>query len=218
MDPFGLLSLEELTEQMRRAGQLWETLLNISGRCLNLAKCSWTVQHWQWTKGRPSLSPMKKSDPPLLTTSGANPEHHIIRQHPDEKEVKGLGVFMNFHGTFAVHAQTMRFKFDGLARRLSKSSMSSILSRVSYNTFFLPAVRYSLPATSMTAAELHRVQSLMTATILNKLGYNRHYPHSVAFAPRHQFGVGLIDLRIEQGLSQAQSLLDYIGTDHKISC
>ena len=217
MDPFGWLSLEELTEQMRGlAGQLWETLLNISGGCLNLAKCSWTVQHWQWIKGRPSLSPMKKSDPPLLMTSGANHEHHIIRQYPNEKEVKGLGVFMNFYGTFAVHAQTMRFKFDGLARRLSKSSMSPILSRVYYNAFYLPDVRYSLSATSMTAAELHRVQSLMTATILNKLGYNRHYPQSVAFAPLHQFGVGLVDLRIEQGLSQAQSLLDYIGTDHKI--
>ena len=47
MDPFGLLPLEELTEQMRRAGQLWETLLNISGGCLSLAKCSWTVQYWQ---------------------------------------------------------------------------------------------------------------------------------------------------------------------------
>ena len=35
-------------------------------------------------------------------------------------------------------------------------------------------------------------------------------------APRHQFGVGLMDLRIEQGFAQLQSLLDYIGTDHKI--
>lgn len=118
---------------------------------------------------------------------------------------------MNFHGTFAVHAQTMRFKFD-----LRKSSMSSILLRVYYNTFYLPAVRYWLPATSMTAVELHCFQSLMTTTILNMLGYKKHYPHLVAFAPRQQFRVGLIDLRIEQGLAQTQLLLDYIGTDHKI--
>jgi hypothetical protein len=216
MDPFGLLSLEELTEKMRQAGQLWETLLNISGGCLNLAKCSWTVQYWQWINGRPSLTPMSKYDPPLLMTSGSNPEQHIIRQLSNDTEVKGLGVFMNFNGTFKTHATHMRFKFDGLARKLQKSSMTPSLSRVYYNTFYLPSVRYSLPATSMTSVDLHKIQSLMTSTILNKLGYNKHYPHSVAFAPRHQFGVGLMDLRIEQGLAQLQSLLDYIGTDHKI--
>ena len=94
--------------------------------------------------------------------------------------------------------------------------MSATLSRVYYNTFYLTAIRYLLPVTSMLAPDLHRIQSLMTATILNKLGYNRRYPHAVAFAPKHVFGVGLTDLRIEQGLAHVQALLDYIGTDHKV--
>ena len=50
MYPTGKLSLPDLVEQMRKAGQLWETLLHISGGALNLAKCSWTVQFWQWKK------------------------------------------------------------------------------------------------------------------------------------------------------------------------
>ena len=119
-------------------------------------------------------------------------------------------------GTFALHAKTMRFKFDSMARQLQKSAMSAAHSRMHYNTFYLPAVRYSLPVTSMTTTELHRVQSLMTAVTLNKLGYNRHFPHAVAFAPATVFGVGLVDLRIEQGLSQVQSLLNYIGTNHNV--
>ena len=122
---------------------------------------------------------------------------------------------MNFHGTFAHHAKTMRFKFDGLARRLQQSAMSPALAQIYYNTFYLPSVLYSLPVTSMTNRESYRVQSLMTASILNKLGYNRHYPHAVAFAPQKVFGCGLLDLRIEQGLCQIQAFLDYVGTDHK---
>ena len=216
MDPLGVLTLDELVEQMRKAGQLWETLLHISGGSLNLAKCSWTVQFWQWIKGRPSLMPLSSNDPALLMTSGTNPETHIIRRHTNEEALKGLGVHMNFHGTFEHHAKTMRFKFDELARRLQRSAMSTTLSQVYYNTFYLPSVRYSLPVTSMTEQELHRSQSLMTATILNKLGYNRHYPHAVAFAPRKVFGCGLVDLRIEQGLCQIQAFLDYVGTDHKV--
>jgi hypothetical protein len=123
---------------------------------------------------------------------------------------------MNFDGTFAAHAKHMHHKFDGLARKLQQSGISSVLSRVYYNTFYIPAVQYSLPVTSLTLKELHRVQSLMTAVILNRLGYNRNFPHDVAFAATHVFGVGLMDLRIEHGLSQLQSLLDYVGTDQKV--
>jgi hypothetical protein len=47
MDHTGTLSLPELMKQMRKAGQLWETLLHISGGALNLEKCSWTIQYWQ---------------------------------------------------------------------------------------------------------------------------------------------------------------------------
>lgn len=216
MDPTGNFSRVELANHMQAAGQLWEKLLFISGGTLNLSKCSWTMQFWEWTNGRPSMAPVLASDPSLLMTCGNNPEHHIIRRHKNETEVKGLGVHMNFCGTFSGHARTMKVKFDGLARKLSQSTLSSTLSWKYYNTFYLPSVRYSLPVTSMTPAELHKVQSLMTATILNKLGYNRHYPHAVAFAPPAVFGCGLIDLRLEQGLLQIQSLLDYVGTDQKV--
>jgi hypothetical protein len=216
LDDTGVLSIDEFVEQIRRAGQLWESLLHISGGSLNLAKCSWTLQYWEWSKGRPHLLPMLPTDPQLLMTSGASPEHHSICQHSNFTEIKGLGAHMNFMGTFALHAATMRIKFDGMARRLRQSSLSPALSMMFYKTFYLPSVRYSLPVTSMTNKELHRVQSLMTACILNKLGYNRHYPHAVAFAPTSMFGCGLIDLRVEQGMMQIQALLDYVGTQQRV--
>ncbi len=216
LDPLGKLSMDDLVEQIRQAGQLWESLLHISGGSLNLAKCSWTLQYWTWISGRPRLLPMTDRDPPLLMTSGQSAEHHIITQHKNTTELKGLGVYMNFMGTFAYHAATMRTKFDRMARQLSQSSLSPILARVFYNTFYLPSVRYSLPVTSMTSIELHRVQSLMTPSILNKLRYNWHYPHAVTFAPISVFGCGLLDLRVEQGLLHIQSILNYIGTNHRV--
>ena len=149
-------------------------------------------------------------------TSGTRPEQHIIHQHANDKEIKGLGVHMNFFGTFEYHAMQMRAKFDAMARRLRQSNLSSTLSRKFYDTFYLPSVMYSLPVTSLPDSSLHRIQSLMTATILNKLGYNRHYPHAAAFAPISIFGCGLRDLKVEQGLQQIQAVLDYVGTHHRI--
>ena len=195
---------------------MWENLLHISGGSLNLAKCSWTLQFWRWVNGRPQICPQSRNDPMLLMTSGDSPDHHIIKHHSNDVELKGLGVHMNFCGTFASHAMAMKQKFDGLARRLCQSHLSPALSRIFYDSFYIPSVKYSLPVTSMTTIELHKVQSQMTASILNKMGYNRHFPHAVAFAPIHVFGCGLLDLRLEQGLAHIQSLLDYVGTDHKV--
>ena len=58
LDSSDSLSIAELVvEQIRRAGQLWESLLHSSGGSLNLAKCSWTLQYWHWIKGRPVSFP-----------------------------------------------------------------------------------------------------------------------------------------------------------------
>ena len=215
-DPTGALPLECLVEKLREAGQMWERLLHISGGSLNLSKCSWTLQYWSWKNGRPCLQPRLHTDPLLLMTSGDTLEHHIITRHDNATELKGLGVHMNFMGTFSHHAKLMKSKFDSLARRLRQSHLSPGLSRTFYHSFYIPSVKYSLPVTSMQASDLHAVQSKMTASILNSLGYNQHYPHSVAFAPQHVFGVGLYDIRLEQGFAQIQALLDYVGTDHKV--
>ena len=103
-DPTGALPIESLVDKLREAGQMCERLLHISGGSLNLAKCSWTLQYWSWTKGRPCLNSRLPTDPLLLMTSGDTMEHHIITRHDNASALKGLGVHMNFLGTFSHHA------------------------------------------------------------------------------------------------------------------
>jgi hypothetical protein len=54
-------------------------------------------------------------------TIWASLEQHIIKQHPNSCELKGLGVYMNFNATFNFHAKMMKAKFDLLASRLRQS-------------------------------------------------------------------------------------------------
>ena len=51
-DSKGTQSKDELVETLRQAGQMWENLLHISGGALNLSKCLWSLQYWEWDKGR----------------------------------------------------------------------------------------------------------------------------------------------------------------------
>jgi hypothetical protein len=216
LDTTHSLTDDELIEQLRTAGQLWENLLFISGGALNLSKCCWSLQVWEWHNGRPRLKPMSHLDSPLLMTSGDCPDANIITRIDNTTAARTLGVYLNAIGTFTHHAKILKAKSDTLAHRLQMSRLSRTLSLIYYRTTFLPSIGYSLPVTSMTTAELQQSQTMMNQVILNKLGYNKNYPRSVAFAPTQEFGVGLHDIRIEQGLAQIQALLNYIGTDHKV--
>ena len=150
---------------------------------------------------------MSKDDPLLIMTRGSSLDHNIIRQVGNNTAPKGLGVYMNFKGTFGFQAKKMCLKFGTMAQQLRPVKISPLLARKYYFTMYLPAVKYSLPVTTMTMKELHSIQSLMTSVTLNKFGYNQNYPHAVAFAPIRFFGCGMCDLRIEQGVAQINALL-----------
>ena len=74
-DSKGTQSQAELLETLHQVGQMWENLLHISGGALNLLKCLWSLQFWEWHKGRPQLQQISKDDPHLVMTSGSSPEH-----------------------------------------------------------------------------------------------------------------------------------------------
>jgi hypothetical protein len=42
---------------------------------------------------------------------------------------------------------------------------------------------------------------MLSGVILLKLGFNRHTPSAIVYAPRHFEGIGLRDLHTEQGLA-----------------
>jgi Reverse transcriptase (RNA-dependent DNA polymerase) len=216
MDTTHSLTTNELIERLRIAGQLWENLLHISGGALNLSKCSWSLQFWEWKNGRPRLQPTQAYESPLLMTNGECPDANIIHRIDNNTAARNLGVYLNATGTFSHHAKIVKDKSDTLAHRLQSTRLSRNLSLIYYRTTFLPAIGYSLPVTSMTDSELQQIQTLMNCVVLNKLGYNKHYPRAAAFAPTQEFGTGLHDIRIEQGLAQIQALLNYIGTGHKV--
>jgi hypothetical protein len=44
-------------------------------------------------------------------TSSSSPYHNIIRQVDNDEAPKGLGVYMNFKGTFGFQAKKMCLKF-----------------------------------------------------------------------------------------------------------
>ena len=208
-------SADEMIQTLEHLAQLWEKLLNTTGGALNLSKCFWSLQYWEWKQGRPILRATSYLDSDLVMYSGDKGEASLVTRIENDESTKMLGVYANFNGTFGVHAQVMKLKMDGMAARLEASKLSKLSSKRFYEFYYLPSTRYSLPVTSMTNTELRGIQTKFKCATLNKLGFPYTYPNGVTFAPRRLFGVGLIDLRIDQGVYGIKALLDFVGTDQK---
>jgi len=95
-------------------------------------------------------------------------------------------------------------------RAFQQTHMSRRESGVLYQSCFILALTYSLPAMGLPSRFLKRVHKLSTATILNKMGFHRNLPRSVVFAPCNLGGVGLCNLIYEQGAQQIIILLRHL--------
>ena len=81
---------------------------------------------------------------------------------------------------------------------------------IAYYCCYLPAITYSLPATSFHEDDLHDIQNEATSSFLSRLGFNRHFPSKVVYAPKWFGGLGLRHLHCEQGIGKLQQLLGHI--------
>lgn len=75
-----------------------------------------------------------------------------------------------------------------------------------YKTIYLTAVGYPLAATAIDYDKLQSVQQKITNVVLPRIGYNRHMPHAVIYAPNHLGGIGRRNLAVKQGIA----LINYI--------
>ena len=106
------LTVKSLTSSIQQSAKIWEQLLHTTGGALNLAKCFWSLQYWEWNKGRPQLREYQKHDPDMILYSGDNPEAAIIKKVTNDTATRMLGVFLNFTGTFGTHATELQQKTD----------------------------------------------------------------------------------------------------------
>jgi hypothetical protein len=74
-----------------------------------------------------------------------------------------------------------------------------------------------MSAITLSHKQLQGHQQIITGVILPKLGFNRHTPASIVYAPQHFGGIGLHDLYIEQGLAKINFITEHLRTTTDIT-
>jgi hypothetical protein len=85
---------------------------------------------------------------------------------------------------------------------------------MAYDSFYIPAMRYSLAISSINQTDLETIQRNATTPLLAALGYNRHMPREVVFCQRKYQGLGLKHLYDLQGKDSVRLLLQELNSDN----
>jgi hypothetical protein len=78
-----------------------------------------------------------------------------------------------------------------MAIKINTGALSTIQAKMAYESFYLPAIRYSLSITSINQINFESIQSMATLVILAALGFNRHMPREVVYGTGKYQGLGL---------------------------
>jgi hypothetical protein len=119
---------------------------------------------------------------------------------------------MSLNGDSRPQALALQCKCEQLASAFAGCHLSPADVTQGYQSILIPGLRYGMSATTITQKQLRKSQQIISKVILPKLGYNRHMPRQVVYAPKHFGGIGLLDLSVEQGLAQLLFLLRNLRT------
>jgi hypothetical protein len=133
-----------------------------------------------------------------------------IPQLQSTEAYKYLGVHIAMDGNMHSQEKSLTEKCAKYITIFSQCQMTLSNMQMIYRTVFGPAVKYVLPATTLSDKFLTDVQKPIVVLALSKMGFNQHMPRAVVMAPLHFGGLGLFDLVVEQGLSQVVFILAHI--------
>jgi hypothetical protein len=201
---------------LQKDAQHWEKLLYVSGGKLEIPKCKFAFFKWTFNYlGIATLQPNNNQH--IQVTSSEDRKPMIVHQIDPSTAYKYVGVEIALDGNMAQQIKALQLKCNKLNSALSQVYLSPQDTAQGYSTVFTPSIKYVLPATSITRDVLKKMQKPITNTVLTKLGFNRHMPRAVVFAPITLGGLGLLDLYTEQGCSQILLIISHIRAQSHLS-
>ncbi len=197
----GIFPVSDLAIGMQRDAATWQTLLDISGGKLAIAKCLYYLGHWRWAPdGTPEFMPASTiGDLISLKDDSGN----VAIPHFDANEPHlTLGVWKSPAGNLSKQFEHLRDKSNRWTKSMQAAPLTKDEAFMSYTRIYIPSLRYGLGTCFFPPQDLLIIQRPAIRTILPKMGFNRHLPRAVVFGPRNLGALGLPSLVFEQGLQQ----------------
>jgi len=189
---------------------IWNDLLQASRGELITSKCIWFHFFWQ-TNNHSTVSIAVPLDdtPPITLSVHHEPPVPIKRLTPSEAHCY-LGIQLTTNGNYMAEMELFCQQNECFVRLLHQCPFSYSDVTGIYKQCYLPTISYPLPATSIPAQKLRKLQSPATSIFLTKMGYPCTFLRAVAYAASDCGGIGFHHLGHEQGVQKCMQLIKHV--------
>ena len=204
MQPETSATLSTMLFKLQHNAQAWADILGASGGSLELSKCSCHLLAWKFTdKGDPVLVSTRQSlRHSLAVTDPLTQEDHVLNLLSPYTAHKTLGHYKEPAGNQREQFRQLRKKSDMSTQFLWKCYLTPSEAWTYYYACYLPSIGYPLPCSSLTYAQLDRVQRTAMTIIVARCGYNRNTKREIVYGPMSYGGANFRHLYMHQGVGQ----------------
>jgi hypothetical protein len=204
-------SVDQLAREAQKSFTTWNELLHAAGHFMELEKCACYLAIWDFQEDGYAFTKEPEQNGTEITVTDLQGATKTITQLSNTTSQKLLGVMKNPIGNQQDEIVRLREKSNNLAIRINAHALSRIEAKLTYEAFYLPAMRYSLSITSINQMDLETVQRNATTSILAALGYNRHMLREVVYGSKKYQGLGMKHLYDLQGADSIKLFLQEIN-------
>lgn len=131
-----------------------------------------------------TIAEQRPYSPQITLPSDSKVKEIIITQKEVTEAHKTLGTMKTIIGNEESHKAFLMKKSNAFATKVLHANMPRCQAKLAYNTIYIPAMLYSLPATNLSEKDLDEIQSRATGRFLSATGFEKGFPRAVVHGPK----------------------------------
>jgi hypothetical protein len=207
------LDTDQIVERAQEVFTLWNELLHSTGHFMELEKCACYLSIWAFQDDGYAYTMSPAELGKQIIVRDISGMQKIIPQLKTDESQKLLGVMKNPIENQQDKIDRLKSKSNRIAVQINTNALTTLQAKMAYESFYIPAMRYSLPITSINQMDLDTVQAKAMMSLLATMGYNRHMPREVVYCSMKYQGLGMKHLYDIQGVESTRLLLQELNSD-----
>jgi hypothetical protein len=161
---------EQLSEQAQSGFTKWNELLHPTGHFMELEKCSCYLSIWNFQEDGYTYTLAPEEISQEITVNNLQGSPLSIKLLPSDKSQKLLGVMRNPIGNQQDEIERLKQKSNSIATKINLNAFTPVQAKMAYESFYLPAMKYSLAITSINQMDFDTIQRKATTSFLASMG------------------------------------------------
>ena len=208
------MELAPIVNDLQKSVDTWQGSLRSTGGALDIGdnnKSYWYCIDYEWDhRGRWKYRDLIADH--QLTMADDNAARVPISMCSPSEARRTLGVRLAPDGNFQEQTKFMKEVVLNFANKIQNSTLSSNEIKMAVTTRLMPALLYSLPATTLSEVECTKIMAPMKKKILPKMRVVQTISNSVLFGPLRYQGLGFLHLHTIQCTTHISMLMEFMGT------